>query len=289
MKLGVETCQIRKKFGDMQAIRLIREAGFDCVDYSFHGTDEHWTMLGDNYREYAQELREYMAGLGIGCTQTHAPFAFRYGDEMSLSQNHYRDIVRAIEFSSLLGAKYTVVHSILPPAGVELVDYNLRFFKSLEPYCSQFGIQIGFENIFDYDPYHRCMGRFETPESVRAFLDRLASPWFVACLDTGHAAISGVKPEVFIRGMDNQTLRLLHVQDTDFLDDRHQLPYLGSHDWDAFATALGAINYEGDLTFEIPKYFLRMPQAVVPAALGLAHAVGRELIRRVEASRQLHT
>ena len=40
MKLGVETCQIRKKFGDRQAIRLIREAGFDCVDYSFHGTDE---------------------------------------------------------------------------------------------------------------------------------------------------------------------------------------------------------------------------------------------------------
>ena len=99
MKLGVETCQIRKKFGDRQSIRLIREAGFDCVDYSFHGTDEQWTMLDDNYRDYARELRDYMSGLGIGCTQTHAPFAFRFGEEMALSQPHYRDIVRAIELS----------------------------------------------------------------------------------------------------------------------------------------------------------------------------------------------
>lgn len=60
-------------------------------------------------------------------------FAFRYGDEMPLSQNRYRDIVCTIEFSFLLGAKYTVVNNILSPAGVELVDYNLRFFKRLEP------------------------------------------------------------------------------------------------------------------------------------------------------------
>lgn len=53
MKLGVETCQIRKNFGDKQSIHLIREASFDYVDYSFLGTDEHWTMLGDNYRKYA--------------------------------------------------------------------------------------------------------------------------------------------------------------------------------------------------------------------------------------------
>lgn len=259
MKLGAETCQIRKKFGDRQAIRLIREAGFDCVDYSFHGTDEQWTMLDDHYRDYARELRDYMSGLGIGCTQTHAPFAFRFGEEMALSQPHYRDIVRAIEFSALLGAQYTVVHSILTPAGVDLTDYNLLFFKSLEPYCVRYGVRIGFENIFDYDPYHRCMGRFETPERVREFLARLDSPWFVACLDTGHAAISGVKPEDFVHGMDRQTLRLLHVQDTDFLDDRHQLPYLGSHDWDAFAAACQTIidtgmvpmvnhNSAGDLT-----------------------------------------
>lgn len=285
MKLGVETCQIRKKFGDRQAIRLIRKAGFDCVDYSFHGTDEQWTMLDDNYRDYARELRDYMSGLGIGCTQTHAPFAFRFGEEMALSQPHYWDIVRAIEFSALLRAQYTVVHSILTPAGVDLTDYNLLFFKSLEPYCVRYGVRIGFENIFDYDPYHRCMGRFETPERVREFLARLDSPWFVACLDTGHAAISGVKPEDFVHGMDRQTLRLLHVQGTDFLDDRYQLPYLGSHDWDAFAAALGEMDYQGDLTFEIPNYFRRMPREVIPAALGLAHAVGRDLIRRVEASR----
>lgn len=285
MRLGVETCQIRNKLGDREAIRQIRAAGFDCVDYSFHGTDGRWTMLGDDYRHYACELRGYMETLGVGCTQTHAPFAFRFGSEFSPQEPNYRDIVRALEFSSLLGAQYVVVHSILTPAGVDLVEYNLRFFKSLEPYCRQYGVRIGFENIFDYDPYHRCMGRFESPQLVRDFLERLDSPWFVSCLDTGHAAISGVEPAAFVRGMDARTLCLLHVQDTDYLDDRHQLPYLGRHDWADFAAALAEIGYAGDLTFEIPNYFRRMPARLLPAALRMAEAVGRELIRQVEEAR----
>ena len=69
-------------------------------------------------------------------------------------------------------------------------------------------------------------------------LDALDSPWFVACVDLGHASITGFEPEEFIRGMDSQILRALHVQDTDYLDDRHQLPFLAKLNWPEIMKAL---------------------------------------------------
>lgn len=282
MKLGIETRWVRHFFGDEEAMRLIGEAGFDCVDYSFFDAP---AALDGNYAAYARHMRGVMEQAGLVCNQTHAPFRFRYGDGMTPEEPTFCEILRAMEAASILGAKYIVVHSVLPPAEVDLTDYNLCFFKSLEPYCAQFGIQVGFENIFDYDPQKRCMGRFGTPERVKGFLAALQSPWFVACLDTGHAAIGGTKPEDFVRGLDAQTLRLLHVQDTDFIDDRHQLPYMGFHDWSAFTLALAEIGYTGDLTFEIPGYLRRMDKELVPAALAFAAATGWHLIAKIEQAR----
>ena len=34
MRLSMETYGLRRRYGDFEAARLIREAGFDCVDYS---------------------------------------------------------------------------------------------------------------------------------------------------------------------------------------------------------------------------------------------------------------
>lgn len=285
MRLGITLAPVRRKCGELEALKRIREAGFDCVDYSFHDMEPEW--LEQDYLEYARRLREELERLGLKCTQAHAPFRFKFGGCMSARESAWTEIVRAMEAASLLGADCIVVHSVLTPAGVDLTQYNLRFFKSLEEYCARFQIRIGFENIFDYDPYRRCMGRFSTPGQVKAFLNELRSPWFTACLDVGHAAIAGERPENFIRGMDAETLRLLHIQDTDYVDDRHQLPYLGLHDWDEICRALAEIGYSGDFTFEIPGYLRRMPPELIPEALALAAAAGRHLIRQIEAARDI--
>ncbi len=281
MRLGITLAPVRRKCGEMEALRRIRKARFDCVDYSFHDMEPEW--LGQGYLEYARRLREELERLGLKCAQAHAPFRFQFGGRMMAQERAWAEVVRAMEAASVLGAGCIVVHSVLTPAGVDLTEYNLRFFKSLEEYCERFQICIGFENIFDYDPFGRCMERFSTPEQVKGFLDELNSPWFAACLDVGHAAIAGEKPERFIRGMDADTLRLLHIQDTDYMDDRHQLPYLGLHDWEEICRALAEIGYSGDVTFEIPGYLRRMPPELILEAMALAAATGRHLIRQIEA------
>ena len=285
MKLGMETCTTAGRFGEAKAVEMFHEAGFDCFDFSFF-SDHMVDCLGrGTAMEVINDVRAVMERVGICCNQTHAPMKFRFGDRMELDEPSYGVTVRAMECAAALGAKYIVVHSILTPAGVELVDYNLRFFKSLEKYCEKYNIQIGFENIFDYDPYKRCMPRFATARSMNDMLDRLASPWFVCCCDVGHAAIAGTKPEDFIRGMSKDTLRLLHIQDTDYMDDLHLLPYMAKQNWDEITSALAEIGYEGDFTFEIGKFFRPMENEMFPAALRFAEATGRHLIGKIEKAR----
>ena len=287
MNLGITLAPVRQKCEqEGQALRMIRAAGFDCVDYSFHNLQDPQMLSGPHYLDHARRVRALLDTLGLRCTQAHAPFDFRFGGKMSPEQPEWNAVVRSMEFARILGARHIVVHSVLTPAQVDLVKYNVCYFKSFEEYCARFDIRIAFENIFDYDRTHRCMGRFETPALVREFLEQLDSTCFVACLDMGHAAISGVMPEDFIRGMTPEPRCMLHVQDTDYLDDRHQLPYMGLQNWDASCRALAEIGYSGDFTFEIPGYFRRMPAPLAAPALEMAASVGRYLIEQIERAKR---
>ena len=56
------------------------------------------------------------------------------------------------------------------------------------------------------------------------------------------------------KAMNPKYLKALHVQDNDYIADRHIIPYTGDLNWEAIMTSLKNAGYEGDLTFEIIKY-----------------------------------
>ena len=286
MKLSMEIYALQQRFGDKRAAELIAAAGFDCIDYSYYWQAEDSPVLGDGYLSYAKDLRAHLDAVGIACNQAHAPFVVKYGDAFDESNPRFLQTVRAIEAASVLGADCIVVHSIGIPEeekGVELADYNDIYFKSLEPYCKKYGIRIAVENLFSRDKKRRCFkGRFGTPAELCGFLRRLNSPWFVACIDVGHAALVGCEPEDFIAGMERGMLKSLHIQDNDYLGDCHVLPYMGQLNWQGITAALKDIAYDGELTFEIFKFLGRIPDGLVPDALRFAVAVGRDLIARIE-------
>ena len=85
MKLSIETYALRRRYDDFEAARLIREAGFDCVDYSCYYWKEQAHALEDGYREYARALRTHLDGLGLVCNQSHAPFDTKYGQPFAPS------------------------------------------------------------------------------------------------------------------------------------------------------------------------------------------------------------
>lgn len=283
MKLSVENHTLRKRYGDETAIKMLKEAGFDSIDYSYYWLEDTDDALGSNYIEHAVKVRQLLDENCMTCNQAHAPFALTYGSTFDLSEKEYAKIVRSMESAAILGAEHIVVHSLGVPNSVDCFAYNLGFYKSLEPYCEKFGIRIAIENLFEYDQKRKTFrkGRLHTPELLNGMIKALNSPWFVVCIDVGHAAVTGFEPEELIQGFDHQTLKSLHIHDNDYLSDRHALPCTGDFNWDKITGALKSIDYNGDFTLEIFAYLNRFDDEMMQDALMFAGKVGRHLMKKI--------
>ncbi len=280
MKLCIDTCHFRNLAGDIEALRMIKKAGFDGYDYTLYDTDETTYMLGDDYLTRAKEIRKTADEVGLYCEQSHAPLKYRIIENFDLDNLFFREIVRSFEFSAVLGAKTCVVHSLSYNDDLEeCLVKNTAFYKALEPYARKAGIRIGIENLI----HHRSdgpgyTGRLNRPEQLRELLRRLNSDCFTICVDVGHAAITGVEPQDLIRGLNNQELSCLHVQDTDYIYDCHTLPFFGKQNWLEIIRALKDIDYQGALTYEIAAFFSKTDPFIVEQQMVFAHDVGRKLI-----------
>ena len=280
MRLSVNSEVLSDRFGDERTIEMLKRAGFDCIDYTFLKSASK-EMYGENYKGYIQKFRMLLEKNNMTCNQAHAPYELRYGDAFDVSDEKYARLVRAIEAAAMLGAENIVVHSITTPDDVDVFAYNLTFFKSLEPYCERFGIHVAIENLYDYKGntfFHAA--RLHSPELLNMMIEKLQSPWFVVCIDVGHASLTGYEPDVLIRGFDNRTLKALHIHDNDYRFDWHTLPYMGKFDWDKIMRALRNINYQGDFTYEIGSYARKFQDDFVEEALCFAAKTGRYLMKK---------
>ena len=286
MRISVETYSMRARFDDKTALEMIRAAGFDCFDYSMYwiGSQKE-DMLGPDYRERAHELRHFADQLGLVCNQAHAPFEMVYGDAFSLSDEKYARVVKSLEVAAILGAKNIIVHTIQSvfPDSVDYYAYNRDFFGSLLPYCEKFDICVSIENL--------GKGKTETgaslpaltdPAQHRAFVQSLGSDRFNICIDVGHSAITGSKPQDVIHAMDGKILKALHLQDNDGKADLHRLPYSCTLEWGEILAALRDIRYSGDLTLEITMHLSRLPDALMQSALVFAAQIARYFAVQLE-------
>lgn len=290
MRLSVETREPALRYGMRRALEMIAEAGFDAVDLSFGKVNPNDDPLHRPDREgFALSLAAHARELGIGFVQAHAPFRVKYSDKFDRATPAYDDVVRALEFAAAAGIPRVVVHALkMPPDDLSL-DYrevSRRYYLSLAPYCEKLGVVIAVENLFYREERTGTYyGLFPTPrmmtEFVRSLNRSVDLPCFSVCCDLGHTAVTGLAPEQYIRGMSADLLGSLHVQDTDFLGDRHTLPYMGKQDWDAICRALADIGYRGDFSFELPKYLAAYPDELLPAAFEFAAATGRYLIEKI--------
>lgn len=290
MRLSVETREPALRYGMRRALEMIAEAGFDAVDLSFGKVNPNDDPLHRPDRDgFALSLAAHARELGIGFVQAHAPFRVKYSDKFDRTTPAYDDVVRALEFAAAAGIPCVVVHALKTPPDDLSLDYrevSRRYYLSLAPYCEKLGVVIAVENLFYREERTGTYyGLFPTPRMMTEFVRSLNRSvdllCFSVCCDLGHTAVTGLAPEQYIRGMSADLLGSLHVQDTDFLGDRHTLPYMGKQDWDAICRALADIGYRGDFSFELPKYLAAYPDELLPAALEFAAATGRYLIEKI--------
>lgn len=282
MQLSIENWHTRRAYGDVEAIRIIAEAGFDAIDFSFN-TMHDWDdiMEAPGALSYAGKLREYVAECGVSFCQAHAPLDFQYGMPMEEGKGEFGYIVKSMEFAAELGIPMIVVHGVETPQRVDIFDYNLAFYNALAPYCEKYQIKIAVENLFELYAEGTILGRkFGTPESFNKMLSLLDDQYFVGCVDLGHAKLTGYEPHVFLKAVQEH-VQCLHVHCNDGRLDTHSLPYLAPFDWDAVMQTLKDINYQGYFNFELIGFLGRFEKELLPAALRMAAAAGRHLIGKL--------
>ena len=279
MKISIENYRFREALGDEMTIKVIADAGFDAMDFSYYWVKKAEDPLSCDYRDFAKRIRERLDAAGIVCNQAHAPFDFAFGESQDESSENYLRLTRSIESAAILGAEQIIVHRIGNPDKAVEWEYNLGFYRRLRKHAEKAGIRIAVENLFKWSPESGITGSYGKPEELCEVVEELGVDRFTCCVDLGHAAITGTAPEDFIAGMKDGMLGALHVQDNDLTSDGHLLPYMGRINWDAVMSALKAKNYDGDLTLEVFGWLGKLPASLMADAAVFAARTADQLRR----------
>lgn len=290
MKLVATTSLLYKTLGDIGAIRLLAEAGFDGIDLSItnFGPDSPW--LKENWREYVLQLKEEANRLGVPFCQAHGPMPSSRGEEAADAEI-FRNVVRSMEVASLLGIPHIVIHpkQHLPyrQFAQQLFQESVDFYRELIPHCQRLNIKVCTENMWQRNKRSNIIIDSVCAKAAefRAMVDAVNSPWIAACLDIGHCGLVHQDPAEAIRTLGHDWLQALHIHDVDGREDRHTLPFTEHTDWESVAQALGQIDYTGNFTFEASDFITNFPLELWPDAAKLMVRTGRYLMTRIEAHR----
>lgn len=279
-------CGCFRKYGTIkEIIKLLKDSGFTAYDASmFTGGILDEMLYADNWEEQFKDLRSYADEIGIACNQSHAPFASAKANDEEYNEWVFPRLVRAIEVSSILGAKVCVVH----PCNDWNARQNAELYKRLEPFARKAGVKIGLENMWN------CIG-WRTPEfkilpaacshhdDFKAHLDLLPSDVFVACLDMGHAELNGLDTSCtqMIETLGDR-LEAIHLHDVDLVHDNHQIPFTQRIIWAKVIEALRKNGYQGDITLETSDSVRCVPKELVPHLAKYLAAVANYFKEEIE-------
>ena len=167
----------------------------------------------------------------------------------------------------------------------------MYFYRRLLPYCKEYGVKVGIENLFQRDQLRKYIVKSvcnSSDEMIR-YIDTLDSEYMVGCLDLGHVGLPVRDDEAqdFIRALGKDRLKALHVHDNDYQNDQHILPYLGKLKWAEITQALADIGYEGNMTYEITSALINnADDSFTPLAAKFMADVGHHLISEIERKRK---
>ncbi len=292
MKLSASNVYLSEVLGERGAIETLAKAGFDAVDFCLETSDDinGGRLFADfsdgEFDEYFKNIKCILDENKISVGQTHAhtgPFS------LTSSEEYFNTVIRDIRATAILGARYTVIHPLIMPEckydeyRAENKKYNMDFFTRLIPYLEKYGVKNGIEPMWNWDDEKQkiCPTVCSKPEEIIDYIETLNSERFVACLDIGHINLTGGDtgdtPATAIRKLGKYT-EILHVHDTDGIDDLHVPPFMGNIDWLEVTRALSEVGYSGSFNFEVGKnYFKKYGSDAVQSCTDYMYAVGKFL------------
>lgn len=292
MRLSTSTCIHEHVLWDLnnmfysceESIRVCADAGFQVLDFNFASySRQALPMTQPDWEDWVRRQKELSDSLQLEYSQSHAHF---YGWDTALPYTRERDeelIRRSIIGAGILNAKWLVIHpgNIQDEKGYSYkksLEFNLEQYKKYEELAVKHKVGIAIENMI------RPKGgsRFAAScEDLLELIERLDSPVFGLCWDTGHAHLNGVDQCRALKAM-GKNLKALHIADNRGISDDHIAPYFGTIVWEPIMKTLAEIGYEGDFTYEIHNFTNGLPDGIHEPLIRYAYELGRFMLKQVQ-------
>ena len=275
------------RYGVDEGIRRMADQGYTNIDYNLCNTEEGLYLLGDNeLAEATEAIKGALEKYGMTVEQVHGPWRYPPMDESEEDRaERLEKMTRCMVIASLLGAKYMVIHPLMPfgansPEHPERVySINRELLLRLADFGASVGVTVCLENMpFRKHPIH-------TVEQICGIVEDIDHENLAVCFDTGHANLTGENVGDCVRRIGKEKLAVLHVHDNCGDADAHDIVYNGNIDWSEFAAALNDIKYGGVLNFEVKiarngdesdECIREREVATIAAAKRLLRELGRE-------------
>ena len=231
----------------LDCLPLIRESGFDTIEVC--SSPAHL-----DYHDEAAVRRatKRISELGMEAYSFHAPFAPTIdisSSDATQRENSVLEICKAAQAAALLRVHYFVLHpgpeDPAPTAREEQLPRLQHVIESLNQIvrkCRELGVTCVLENKLP----HLLFGN---TSDILWILDGINSAEVGACLDTGHAFLSG-DLENLVRKLSSR-LKIIHAHDNGGTSDDHLPPGEGRIDWSQFLQSLIQIGFRGPLILEM--------------------------------------
>ncbi len=275
MKIGITSDAFSYLPLDKMYLR-IRELGYDAVDQDLAVTKAPCYQNAAAMEEHCKNVRAAAESAGLEISQVHGPWP----TDDTTAENRaetFENMRLAVYGCHCLGSQYLVIHPQMPYGWgrEEDADFALsltvELMKALMPDCERYGVTLCLENM------PMTAHRISTMDRIAEAVAMVGHPNTGICLDTGHVNVYGHDLGDAVRTA-GKYLRTLHVHDNDGKADRHQLPYLGTANWDSFTAALAETGFDGVMSMEtVGAVSKTMPEAVRNTAEQLTAAVAKEL------------
>jgi sugar phosphate isomerase/epimerase len=249
-------------------VRRLREAGVDAIELGLFESPVDAATPGPDLA-FAPALAAECRAEGVRIHSVHAPFAGAWDLALEDEARRQRAIAAhraVVSACAEIGVPLLIVHpgdacaADDDEASIRAVDS----LGALAEFADDAGVVLAVENM---PPGYVCPSAPATREAI----DMISHPAVRACLDTGHAHMTGAHVSEGVRAFEG-VLVTIHAHDNSGGADEHLLPGAGSIDWPAFGRELQATGYAGGVVLE-----LRQPEGYTPRSMAEAFygAIGR--------------
>lgn len=309
LQIGMQSRNIVLDDNPLEGFRLLKEAGFDCVDFSLNGYLDNKKVykgdVNDFFDKTVEELEAYFtphkeaaAQAGIRIHQMHMPYPLCVPNGAAEINDYLWNVVapKSLHVCKFFDCKYIVVHGFKlakvlgsEDAAWEETEKFLRFLAAM---AIELGITLCIENLYNSQGNRLVEGPCCEVQKVVKCIDKINADFGAEvlgfCLDVGHAHLVGIDIYDFITQLGDR-LKVFHVHDNDGIKDLHQIPFTftkkreeeGALDWQGLLNALHEIGFDGVINFEASPAVCSFPDELKKDALEFIAKIGRYFVSKI--------